>query len=55
MTYLWAGYIVTWIAVAGYAWRLGRRVAEAERELLEVEERTRAAPPSDGHPPPTGA
>lgn len=33
MTFLWAGYLVTWIAVVGYAWRLERRVDEAERRL----------------------
>lgn len=46
MTYLWAGYLITWIAVAGYAWRLGRRVEDAERQLRDVRERDRPVPPS---------
>lgn len=46
MTYLWTGYLITWIAVAGYAWRLGRRAEDAERHLRDVRERDRPVPPS---------
>lgn len=33
MSYLWAGYLLTWGAVAWYAWRLERRLRDAERRL----------------------
>lgn len=46
MRYLWVGYLVTWIAVAGYAWRLARRVAEAEDRLHEARERAGSVPPA---------
>lgn len=39
MTYLWTGYVITWIAVAAYAWRLGRRLSQARERLREVPER----------------
>ena len=47
MSYLWTGYLVTWIAVGGYAWRLTRRAAEAEARLREARERHDAAPGLD--------
>lgn len=31
MTFLWVGYLVTWIALAAYAWRLEGRIDEARR------------------------
>lgn len=36
MTYLWAGYLLTWIAVAWYAWRLEGRIGRAERRLEQL-------------------
>lgn len=36
MTYLWAGYVLTWVAVAGYAWRLERRLDDAEGRLARL-------------------
>ena len=33
MTFLWTGYLITWIALAVYVWRLERRVDGAERHL----------------------
>lgn len=38
MTFLWTGYVLTWVAVAGYAWRLERRRAEEERNLEYIRE-----------------
>lgn len=33
MSFLWAGFGLTWLALAVYAWRLERRREAAEREL----------------------
>lgn len=33
MTYLWAGYGITWLAVAWFAWRLERRAGRVGRHL----------------------
>jgi len=37
--YLFAAYTAVWIAVAGYAMRLGRRSRELEDEIRELRER----------------
>lgn len=37
--YLFAAYTVIWIAIAGYAMRLGRRNRELEDEIRELRER----------------
>lgn len=42
MAYLWAGFVLTWGAIVGYAWRLERRAAATGRRL------ERLSPPSDG-------
>jgi CcmD family protein len=33
VSYLWAGYGLTWLVLAAYAWRLERRRRTAETEL----------------------
>ncbi len=30
MTFLWTGYVLTWVALGWYAWRLERRIDDAE-------------------------
>lgn len=44
MTYLWTGYLITWVAVFGYAWRLERRAADADEHLGAVRRRERSGP-----------
>lgn len=48
MSYLWAGYLLTWIAVGLYAWRLEGRRSDEERRLAFVRDAGR-----DGEPPGT--
>ena len=43
MTFLWAGYLVTWIALVAYVWRLERRVADADRHLDLARDRDEGA------------
>lgn len=45
MSYLWAGYLITWAALAAYAWRLGRRSRRAEKRLRAAGDRE---PPGPG-------
>lgn len=33
MTFLWTGYLITWIALVAYAWRLERRIDHSDRRL----------------------
>lgn len=33
MGYLWAGYVLTWVAMAWFAWRLESRARDAARRL----------------------
>jgi CcmD family protein len=33
MGYLWAGYVITWVAVAWFAWRLESRARDVARRL----------------------
>jgi uncharacterized membrane protein YciS (DUF1049 family) len=33
MGYLWAGYALTWVAMAWFAWRLESRARDAARRL----------------------
>ncbi len=33
MSYVWAGYALTWIAMAWFVWRLERRARDAARRL----------------------
>ncbi len=33
MTFLWTGYLITWIALLVYVGRLERRIGDAERRL----------------------
>lgn len=47
MTYLWAGYLITWLALAGYAWRLGRRVSDAGERLRGLRHEGPSAPDAD--------
>ncbi len=47
MTYLWAGYLITWLALAGYAWRLGRRVSDAGERLRGLRRGEPPAPAVD--------
>ena len=44
MSFAWAGYLVTWIALAGYTWRLGRREDATETRLEAIRERDRSSP-----------
>lgn len=44
MSFVWTGYLITWVAVAGYAWRLARRSDEAEERLRAARERDRSTP-----------
>jgi len=39
--YLWIGYVLTWIAVGGYAWRLERRGRSARRVLRRARDEPR--------------
>lgn len=39
MSYLWAGYLLTWIAVIAYAWRLEGRRDDEERRLAFLRDR----------------
>lgn len=36
MSYLWAGYAITWLAVAWFTWRLERRAGRVARHLRAV-------------------
>ena len=36
MTFLWAGYLLTWIALVVYVWRLESRIGDADRHLEVV-------------------
>ena len=36
MTFLWAGYLLTWIALVVYVWRLESRIGDADRQLEAV-------------------
>lgn len=47
MTYLWAGYLITWLALAGYVWRLGRRASDADERLRGLHPGGRSAPEAD--------
>lgn len=38
MSYLWAGYAITWLAVAWFAWRLERRAGRVARHLRALED-----------------
>lgn len=44
MTFVWAGYLITWIALAGYAWRLSRREGETGDRIRAARERDRSSP-----------
>lgn len=46
MSFLWAGYLLTWGAVGWYAWRVERRVRDADRRLdrLSDDETTTGSP-----------
>lgn len=44
MSFVWAGYLITWTALAAYAWRLARREDETEDRLRAARERDRSAP-----------
>ena len=53
MSYLWAGYLLTWGAIAWYAWRLEGRVSDAERQLERLAPEREDAPEgarTDGPP-----
>jgi CcmD family protein len=38
VSYLWAGYVITWLAVAWFAWRLERRAGRVARHLRALED-----------------
>lgn len=38
MSYLWAGYAITWLAVAWFAWRLERRADRVARHLRALDD-----------------
>jgi hypothetical protein len=49
VSYLWAGYLLTWIVVAVYAWRLEGRRSDEERQLAFLrEQRPRDEPGAAG-------
>lgn len=52
MSYLWAGYGLTWAALVLYAWRLERRRRDAERELSLQREALRNGASGDDRPGP---
>lgn len=47
MSYLWAGYAITWLAVAWFAWRLERRADRVGRHLRALDDG-----PGEGSPTP---
>lgn len=51
MTYLWVGYVLTWVAVALYAWRLEARARNA-RDATRGAVRSRASAGAGGDPAP---
>lgn len=51
MNYLWAGYGLTWLALAVYAWRLERRGRAAETEMSRRRPSTADDGPTDGDDP----
>lgn len=42
MSFVWTGYLITWVALAGYAWRLAGREDETEGRLRSARERHRS-------------
>lgn len=47
MTFLWTGYLITWLALSGYAWRLGRRGSDARERLRGLRRAERPDPDAD--------
>jgi len=37
MGYLWVGYVLTWVAMVWFAWRLEARARQVGRRLRETE------------------
>lgn len=52
MSYLWIGYVLTWLALVLYAWGLERRRHDAERELSLQREPSGERSPRDDRPEP---
>lgn len=38
MSYLFAAYSITWLAIAGYIWLIGKRQHDARKELSYLKE-----------------